>query len=130
MDIIKYNMLNLYYNNLNIYAKKYKININIPIIDTLNSIEIQEKTITECDTEIVSEEYVYKKPWNKLNIIHKVIKMKEFANNLNINDIELKNHLKNQLIEMIKNKQLTKKSEVEYDHINCKILSIPSLKFK
>ena len=31
---------------------------------------------------------------------------------------------------MIKNKKLTKKNEVEYDAINGKIISIPSLKYK
>ena len=31
---------------------------------------------------------------------------------------------------MIKNKQLTKKNEVEYDAVNGKIISIPSLKYK
>jgi hypothetical protein len=31
---------------------------------------------------------------------------------------------------MIKSKQLTKKNEVEYDAVNGKIISIPTLKYK
>ena len=56
--------------------------------------------------------------------------MEEFVNNLSIDDLEIKKHLKSQLILMLKNKKLTKKNEVEYDATNGKVISIPSLKYK
>jgi hypothetical protein len=138
MDVLRHNMKCMYYKNLETYAKKQKININLPeykiIKDTSPDITITEYTENneqmEHNENIETEDYVYKKSWNKLNIIHKKIKMEEFVNNLTMDDLEIKKHLKNQLVLMIKNKKLTKKNEVEYDAINGKIISIPSLKYK
>lgn len=139
MDTIKDNMINIYYKNLEIQAKKNKIDINLPkYIEVLSSKEefkkdIEPLTPTENGTEtetLYSEDFVYKKPWNKLNIIHKSLKIQEFVNHLTIDDPEMKKHLKNQLVLMIKNKKLTKKSDVEYDYVNGKVISIPSLQYK
>ena len=128
MDIIINDMKELYHKNIESYAKKHKIEVNIPIsIVSEQTNEIYTNTETET---ILTDDYVYKKPWNKLNSIHKIIKIKEFINNIMIDDIEMKKLLKNQLVNMIKNKKLTKKSDIEYDHINGKIISIPSLQFK
>ncbi len=140
MEALQHNIKCIYYKNLEIYAKKHKIDINLPeykkksspeitITESHNNTETNDKDIL--DSEITySEDFVYKKPWNKLNIIHKKLKMDEFVNNLTIEDLEMKKLLKNQLVLMIKNKQLTKKNEVEYDAVNGKIISIPSLKYK
>ncbi len=139
MEALQNNIKCMYYKNLEIYAKKHKIDINIPdykiIKDTIdNDITITEQnTMTEGVTEteaLYSEDFVYKKPWNKMNIIHKKIKLEEFVNNLDIEDFEMKKHLKSQFVTMLKNKKLTKKTEVEYDAVNGKIISIPSLKYK
>jgi hypothetical protein len=133
MEALKENVLQLYYKNLEQYAKKNKIEINLPIkhtnIESNNMNNISSNFNTETENIYNEDDYIYKKPWNKLNIIHKSIKMKEFANNLDIEDAEIKKHLKNQLVLMIKNKKLTKKNEVNYDHINGHIISIPSLKY-
>lgn len=135
-NILKNNMLSLYYNNIDIQARKNKININIPLIQTVpvNIADTLVNTATENATETehinTSDDFVYKKPWNKLNSIHKVIKMKEFINNMSIDDIEIKKHLQTMLIDTIKNRKLTKKNDVEYDNINGKILSIPTLQYK
>jgi hypothetical protein len=131
MEKLKQNMINIYYNNLESHAKKHKIDINLPT----SNINYDDNTFTptlteEPSTETSMDDFVYKKPWNKLNIIHKKIKMEEFVNNLTIDDLEIKNLLKNQLVLMIKSKQLTKKNEVEYDAVNGKIISIPTLKYK
>lgn len=128
----------IYYKNLETYAKKHKIDINLPdykddyqdmTITEQNVDNIATEAITETET-LYSEDFVYKKPWNKINIIHKKIKLEEFVNNLKIDDPEIKKHLKSQFITMLKNKMLTKKNEVEYDAVNGKIISIPSLKYK
>ncbi len=142
MEALQHNIKCMYYKNLESYAKKHKIEINLPeykkIVThispdtTVSATEIPDNTENNHnETEVTySEDFVYKKPWNKLNIIHKKIKMEEFVNNLTIDDLEIKKLLKNQLVLMIKTKQLTKKNEVEYDAINGKIISIPSLKYK
>ena len=125
----KENLLQLYYKNLEVYAKKNKIEIKLPMNININS-NINSNINTETDTVNNEDDYIYKKPWNKLNVIHKSIKMKEFVNSLDMDDIEMKKHLKNQLVLMIKNKKLTKKNEVNYDHVNGRIISIPSLKYE
>lgn len=139
MEALQNNIKCIYYKNLEIYAKKHKIDINLPDFKTSNNHEKSEyiDTLTEQNTEVItetegiySEDFVYKKPWNKVNIIHKKIKIEEFVNNLAMDDIQMKKHLKTQLVSMLKNKKLTKKNEVEYDAINGKIISIPLLNFK
>jgi hypothetical protein len=136
MEALQNNIKCIYYKNLETYAKKHKIDINLPEYK-INNDNDNDVTITEQQTEqitetegVYSEDFVYKKPWNKMNIIHKKIKMEEFVNNLSIDDLDIKKHLKSQLVLMLKNKKLTKKNEVEYDATNGKIISIPSLKYK
>ena len=129
MDIIINDMKELYYKNIESYAKKHKIEVNMPIHINTTSEHNEVMTNTETET-ILTDDYVYKKLWNKLNNIHKIIKIKEFVNGIVIDDLEMKKLLKNQLVNMIKDKKLTKKSDIEYDHINGKIISIPSLQFK
>ncbi len=134
MEPIKTDLLNLYYKNIDIQAKKNKINVNLPKIaeEPVNIADVVENTtdITETEQTSITDDFVYKKPWNKLNSVHKVIKIKEFINAMSIDDIEMKKHLRNQLIDMIKKKKLTKKNDVEYDQVNGRILSIPALQYK
>lgn len=134
MEALQNNIKCIYYKNLETYAKKNKIEIVIPDYKMTKENEtIENQTATEGLTEtetIYTEDFVYKKPWNKMNIIHKKIKLDEFVNNLDIDDLEMKKHLKSQFVSMLKNKQLTKKNEVEYDAINGKIISVSSLKYK
>ncbi len=134
MDSIKNDLLNLYYKNIDIQAKKNKINVNLPKIaeEPVNIADVVENTteITETEQTSITDDFVYKKPWNKLNSVHKVIKIKEFINAMSIDDIEMKKHLRTQLIDMIKKKKLTKKNDVEYDQVNGRILSIPALQYK
>jgi hypothetical protein len=134
METIKTDLLNLYYKNIDIQAKKNKINVNLPKIaeEPVNIADVVENTtdITETEQTSITDDFVYKKPWNKLNSVHKVIKIKEFINAMSIDDIEMKKHLRNQLIDMIKKKKLTKKNDVEYDQVNGRILSIPALQYK
>ena len=91
-----------------------------------NNISSNEPNITESD--IISEniDYLYAKSWNKLNQIHKVIKIKEYINNLEINE-HSKEELREHLIEIIKDKK--KKNKINYDEVKCKIINITSLVF-
>jgi len=130
-------MDNLYHTYIDIQSKKSKISINLPQIvnDTnypepmLSEIEPINLTI-ESETEVkYSDEYIYKKPWNKLNSIHKIIKVKEFVNNLHSDDIEMKKNLKIKLVNMIKERKITKKTDINYDMVNGNIISIPILQY-
>lgn len=79
---------------------------------------------------IFFDDLLYKKPWTKLNPIHKILKIKEFVNGLKINTEENRSILKDDLILLIKNKILTKKDSVNYDEINGKIISLKKLEYK
>ncbi len=121
----------LYYDYIEIQAKKNNISITLPIQSNLPEITNDEMTVENTETEVkFSDEYVYKKPWNKLNSIHKIIKVKEFIDTLNTNDIDMKKKLKKQLVDMIKDKKLNKKTDVNYDINNGNIVAIPIIQYK
>jgi len=113
-----------YYNNI-----KDKIeleDVNEKISDKIKSIK---NTISESETDnTYTDEYVYKKEWNKLNKIHKTIKLKEFINNLEIKTT-VKDTLIQEIIKLVKENKLTQKKTVNYDSNKGIVQSIPSLKF-
>lgn len=137
IQILKTKMTELYYKNIESQAKKSKITLNLPdqinIIDDVQNSECNTESLKsethKSETHSVTDDYMYKKPWNKLNSIHKIIKIKEFVETMTI-DNDMKKHLKSHLSDMIKKKQLTKKNDVEYDYINGKVVAIPSLQCK
>ena len=77
-----------------------------------------------------SDDYLYQKPWTKLTAIHKIIKIKEFITHLGIENEKERSEIKDKLVELVKNKILTKKDSVIYDPIKAKIISIQLLQFK
>jgi hypothetical protein len=78
----------------------------------------------------ISEENLYNKSWSKLNAIHKIIKIKEFVNNIKIDNNDDKEKLKEELVDLVKTKVLTKKDKINYDEENGKIISIKNLQYK
>lgn len=80
---------------------------------------------------------MFKRPWNKLKEFHKVMKIKEFVDELKfgskINQTLIdqnKKFIKDEIYIGLKNKKFNKnKSEIEYDVDNMKIISISSLEF-
>ena len=133
MDInILKNSLNLkYYENLKNELIKNNLN-NDWITDYINTLQ-KESVIVIKSPEIKIEsndDYLYKKAWNKLNQIHKVLKIKEFVKNLKINTEDESLLLYNELVELVKNKTLTKKESINYDEINGTIISISNLQYK
>ncbi len=122
---VKY-LINLYND-----CPKYSVNPVLlqNIIKTLEKETIEENILTvdaNTETDVLSEntDYLYMKPWTRLNQIHKIIKIKEFINNLQILNKE-KELLKNELIELIKLK--SKKNKIIYDEEKGKIISISCL---
>lgn len=136
-------MSSIYENYNNILTKKYNDNLKLYLnkIHNTNYTTYFENTEVETidtetqssvvysDNNITETEEYYKKSWNKLNIIHKKIKIKEFINNLPINKDTKKNIIAN-LLSLLSNKKINKNKDIEYDNINGKIISIPMLKCK
>ena len=81
-------------------------------------------------SNIITDENLYNKSWSKLNAIHKNIKIKEFVNNIKIDNNNDKDKLKEELIDLVKAKILTKKDKINYDEENGKIISIKNLQYK
>ena len=108
---------------------------HINMLQTIDSqVEPETKSVSEKENteteESNNDQDHYKKPWNKLNIIHKILKMKEFINNLKTITNENKESLKEQLCQLIKDKILTKKDKINYDMVNGKIISLIDLQYK
>lgn len=89
----------------------------------------ETNTLTETENLVYTEDYIYKKDWNKLHNTHKIIKLREFVNKLNISNNLQKDILKKDLIKLVKEKKLTKKNSVNYNSEKGIISSIPNLKF-
>jgi len=132
---IKENLYLKYLNNLKTSSNKLSMDtqlLNKKISDLSNTLFSENKSPTiisdvNSETDILSEntDYLFLKPWNKLNQIHKVIKIKEFLNNLECQSKE-KDFLKEQLIDFVKTK---KKVKFTYDEAKGKIISISALSF-
>ena len=126
-----------FYKNLLKISKKRKLQSDFlenKINDLDNNISSISETETETETKIktdiiYSDDYLYKKPWTRISQIHKIIKVKEFVNKLQIVDENNKKYIESKIISLIKSKILTKKDKVIYDKINGKIISIPDLSF-
>lgn len=96
-------------------------------INNTNDSIVEEKN-SELETKLseTDEGYFYK-PWNKMTTVHKIIKIKEFVNNMDINT-GMKNKLITYLKSALKDKKITKNEQVIYNVNQAKIISIPKLK--
>lgn len=100
--------------------------VNVPlqnVSETISEVDNQKDNL-----EAINQ-FIYNKSWNKLALVHKILKIKEYVNkSLAINNDELKKKLIDELIDAIKNKRLSKKDQVNYDDAKAMVISIPSLK--
>tara|TARA_A100001011_G_scaffold355745_1_gene399194 strand:- start:106 stop:546 length:441 start_codon:yes stop_codon:yes gene_type:complete len=135
LDKIKTKCNIIYYKTISDNLKRNKIS-NKFIESKLQSLKDNETTITENENnrnsskEIVySNDYLYKKAWSRLSEIHKIIKIKEFILKLLIEKEDDKKDLENKLINLVKQKILTKKDRVKYDNVKGRIISIVDLKY-
>lgn len=104
-------------------------------INKLNGLVTSDTDSIKKNEVIVSDQQstdhnLFKKPWSKLNLIHKVIKIKEFVNNIKIDTEIDRDNLKDELINLVKTKVLTKKDKIIYDEENGKIISLVNLQYK
>jgi hypothetical protein len=89
----------------------------------LNNDTITDKNISE----VYSIDYLYLKPWTKLTQTHKIIKIKEFINGLDINNNDEKDKLKDKMIELLKDKKT--KNKITYDETKGKLISMSALTY-
>jgi hypothetical protein len=137
LNKIQNNTNKFFYNNLLKISKKKKLKLDF-LENKINDLDKDISSISETEIltnnkiikEIVySDDYLYKKPWTRISEVHKIIKVKEFVNKLQIIDQNNKEFIESKIISLIKSKILTKKDKVIYDKINGKIISIPDLSF-
>jgi len=116
-----------YYKNLLDMCDKQNIKNHLIKFDIIES---ENNTVIDNVVYSVSEcEEHYTKEWNKLNIVHKKLKLKEYILNLNTDDKNKKILIK-KFNQLLKDKKITKKNDVNYDSENGVIISIPILKCK
>jgi hypothetical protein len=134
-DSIKNNLNILYINNLIKTCEKNDIDKEV-LNDALEKLIIPIEEIKKVPSSSnlspseTNTEYLFQKQWNKLNLVHKKIKIKEFVNTLELKEESQKQIIRDKLIALLDNKTLTKKDSVLYDVAKAKIMSIPMLQFK
>lgn len=123
----KYNWLDVYINELIESIKDEKLSETF--IEGVSKVKLSK---TDSYNQIFDDQTLYKRPWTKLNTIHKILKIQEFVKNtqLNFKSDEERNKLKDELIELIKNKTLTKKENINYSETEGRIINIPNLQCK
>ena len=141
LESMQINLNIKYLNNLIIACNKINLNsdniknklltLNNELSENIDNYTISEKNeeTEKTITENSKMNYLYLKSWSKLNQIHKVIKIKEFINELEINNYSEKEKLKDDLIDQIKNKEKKNKIKINYDDTKGKIISISNLSF-
>jgi len=147
LDLITTKLDLKYYRGLHYFLTKNDMNLEwlneyIDVLskklqDDKNSETLTEKknyqnqsSETENHKQIFSDDEFYKKPWVKLNSIHKILKIKEFVNNLKINSEKDRAELKDELVTLVRTKILSKKEKIKYDELNGKIISLTNLQYK
>jgi len=137
IDIIINNLELKYYTSITNTLNKNNIEIKWleTHINKLNEILITDTEIIKKNDPIILNQHsndndLFKKSWTKLNLIHKVIKIKEFVNNIKIDTETDRENLKDELINLVKTKILTKKDKIIYDEENGKIISLVNLQYK
>jgi len=131
IDLLKISLNNTYYENLIEYCEKNGIDCDNYKTELVENKKIISTNIVESEKEedMYNDDYLYRKPWNRLTEIHKIIKIREFVEKLNCSDENI-NNLKKILEKMVYEKKLTKKNTVVYDSKEGHIISIPILTYK
>ena len=131
IDLLKISLNNTYYENLIEYCEKNGIDCDSYKTELVENKKIisSNKIESEKEEDMYNDDYLYRKPWNRLTEIHKIIKIREFVGKLNCSDENI-NNLKKILEKMVYEKKLTKKNTVVYDSKEGHIISIPILTYK
>jgi len=137
IDIIINKLEHVYYTSLNTTLIKNNSEVEwlTSYINKLGGVIDSETQNAKQNEPIVLEQpnddnNLYKKSWSKLNAIHKIIKIKEFVNNIKFNNDDDREKLKDELVDLVKTRVLTKKDKIIYDEENGKIRSLVNLQYK
>lgn len=101
----------------------------IKLLETLLEIPVEQQTSIEQQRENMTKEmsqYVFRKYWNKLFNIHKIVKIKEYVKD-HVKDQKMQNEIIEKLVEHINNGMINTKKYVVYDPNAEKILTLPCL---
>lgn len=101
----------------------------IKLLETLLEIPIEQQTTIEQQRENMTKEmsqYVFRKQWNKLFNIHKIVKIKEYVKD-HIKDQKICNEIIEKLVDHINDGMINTKKYVVYDPNTEKILMLPCL---
>lgn len=96
------------------------------IISTLEKEQKEPSTDTKESIFDEVEKYMFKKPWNRMSLFHRMAKINEYLNE-HMDDDAVKKDLSKKFSKEINDKKLGTKKYVEYDPKEEKILSIPCL---
>lgn len=121
----------IYYQNVNEHYQKClnkNIKKNTPAIFNQNDVIITNEDIQNINKINQKTESTMYKSWAFIPNVIKFEKIKDFIN-LHENEINNKEEIINELIELVKSKKLKSKKEVDYDLINNKIISINISKY-
>ena len=97
-----------------------------------NEKDIKRKEVKSDFNERITkiEEYLYRRPWNRLDDFHKKNKIEEYINNYLFNAPEENiNQIRSSLLEDLKNKKLNSAKTVTYDPASTTILKIADLEY-
>ena len=76
------------------------------------------------------EEYIYRRPWNRLDEIHKKKKLEDYLNNYLFNaPKENIDQIRTEILKDLKDKKLNSAKSVTYDAASTTILSINNLEY-
>lgn len=122
-----------YLNNLKTGSNKLIINLDklsnkindLSVVNTISETNTEKNILSDKKLLYENTDYLFLKQWNKLNKIHKIIKIKEFIKTLECQQEE-KDLLQDELIEIVKN---ISKFKITYDEKKGRIISIPTLTF-
>ena len=112
-----------------INIQELDIDTRTKILESLLNVPIKEQTSVQQQRDKMNSEmnkYVYRKQWNKLQPIHKSIKIKEYVTE-NVKSETIRNEIIENLTKHVNNGMVNTKKYVIYDPNAEKILSLPCL---
>lgn len=134
LEFYQNNMKLSYY--INLKSENTDSNISKVIDKEINKLQgllketndsVNEEKISELESKLSeTEESYFYKPWNKMSTVHKIIKLKEYVAELDL-DNNIKLNLISYLKDALKKKKITKNEQVIYNISKAKIISIPKL---
>jgi hypothetical protein len=139
--LLYYIKMSNYYNDIDVIIKKCKkdkydnmINNNYCLSNEskiyIDNIFKKKVEIPDSKDNIMNEYHslIYKNYWHKLKPIHQKNKLKEYITNLPTDESNKKKIMEN-VFYAVDEKILTRKNNVDYDHITTSIIKIKGLNF-